>query len=1006
MRLNVPFPRRGLKGWPVAGILAALLLSSAPVKAATATDREPVELRLWNIPSKLATDGVNVARRRVFDEFCRRNPHIRVRALVPLKIEGPAAEGNEFLAVAGGVAPDVFYLYGRKLGDYKQEGFLYPLNAYLANYNRRMGKPYSGVAAPHQVWELCYEQGKILAVPVSYYYMALILDNAALARRGLAGRIPRNWEELYEMARRLTVDPAKEPDGDPRDPIVYGLNVYMGPAAGWYFLQYVWAAGGEVVQAYLPHEGMLKPVPPPPIDFSRLGIRVSDEESYRQKSEAIRESLRAQGLPTDYSPSDLEWRLVTDQSDAMEALYFYRKLWHQPWMRNGDHEFDLTPEMVASRRAVDPVTGETFDLDDPAVRKRIYYGVTIASDAQSGRQLANYTFAMGLGTLAEANAADPNVTTFVPFPSRDGSPPRAFIAGSYLGINAAIQPESRPGRRDVQAIRDAAWSYIEFLTGPEAQQITVATLVEYGLADFVRPALLEEAGYGDILRRIPPERLALWEGLVENARVEPYCRGFTHVMTRELGMALEAAYSDVPHPKTGQFSRDLQAAMSEVCRNVNTMILGRLPDEVVQRRARVGWVVLAIMMGGLVAGAWLVVRLAMRARERFRDTEGFGVGGHPARRRLYAWLLLLPAVGSIAIWNYYPLARGLMMAFQDYRILGGSTYVGLRNFVEAVSEPKFWRYLFQTFQYVVMLVGMGFLAPIFLAVLLTEIPKGKVFFRTLYYLPAVTTGLVTLFLWKGLLYDPSDSGVLNRMIQWMNAWPAWLATLCRVGIGVAALSAAIGFLDLARRDTESRRVRAVAVLLALALLGGLSYLLVETAREAGSFSGLRDALTSPFEFKLQKFLQDPKRALFWLVLPVIWAGAGPGCLIYLAALKGIPEEQYEAADIDGAGLWQKIVHVMVPNLKALIIINFVGAVVGGFQASGNIFVMTGGGPEDATMTIGLYIWYNAFMFLNFGLATAMGWIMGAILIGFTLTQLSILNKLEFRSVAVEQKMKE
>ena len=86
--------------------------------------------------------------------------------------------------------------------------------------------------------------------------------------------------------------------------------------------------------------------------------------------------------------------------------------------------------------------------------------------------------------------------------------------------------------------------------------------------------------------------------------------------------------------------------------------------------------------------------------------------------------------------------------------------------------------------------------------------------------------------------------------------------------------------------------------------------------------------------------------------------------------------------------------------------NLVGAVVGGFQASGNIFVMTGGGPEDATMTIGLYIWYNAFMFLNFGLATAMGWIMGAILIGFTLTQLNILNKLEFRSVAVEPKMKE
>jgi ABC-type sugar transport system permease subunit len=95
--------------------------------------------------------------------------------------------------------------------------------------------------------------------------------------------------------------------------------------------------------------------------------------------------------------------------------------------------------------------------------------------------------------------------------------------------------------------------------------------------------------------------------------------------------------------------------------------------------------------------------------------------------------------------------------------------------------------------------------------------------------------------------------------------------------------------------------------------------------------------------------------------------------------------------------------VTYPNLKALIIINFVGAVIGGFKESGNIFLMTGGGPEDRTMTVGLYIWYNAFMFLNFGLATAMAWIMGAMLIGFTLTQLRILNKLEFRSAGAAKK---
>ena len=171
--------------------------------------------------------------------------------------------------------------------------------------------------------------------------------------------------------------------------------------------------------------------------------------------------------------------------------------------------------------------------------------------------------------------------------------------------------------------------------------------------------------------------------------------------------------------------------------------------------------------------------------------------------------------------------------------------------------------------------------------------------------------------------------------------------------------------------------------------------------DSGVANGL-GALIRPFAFKEQSFLLDPDLALFWLIVPVIWAGAGPGCLIYLAALKGIPEEQYEAADLDGASLWHKLVHVTYPNLKALICINFIGAVVGGFKESGNIFVMTGGGPEDATMTTGLYIWYNAFMFLNFGLSTAMAWIMGAMLIGFTLTQLRILDKLQFRNLATDK----
>ena len=144
-----------------------------------------------------------------------------------------------------------------------------------------------------------------------------------------------------------------------------------------------------------------------------------------------------------------------------------------------------------------------------------------------------------------------------------------------------------------------------------------------------------------------------------------------------------------------------------------------------------------------------------------------------------------------------------------------------------------------------------------------------------------------------------------------------------------------------------------------------------------------------------KWLDNPKIALLAVILPAIWASAGPGSLIYQAALRSIPDEMYEAADLDGAGIWTKIWRVTLPTLKPLIIINLVGAVIGSFQATDNILVMTGGGPLYSTQTLGLEIWYNAFLFLKFGYATSAAWVMGALLIGFTMYQLRIMKDLRF-----------
>jgi multiple sugar transport system permease protein len=136
-----------------------------------------------------------------------------------------------------------------------------------------------------------------------------------------------------------------------------------------------------------------------------------------------------------------------------------------------------------------------------------------------------------------------------------------------------------------------------------------------------------------------------------------------------------------------------------------------------------------------------------------------------------------------------------------------------------------------------------------------------------------------------------------------------------------------------------------------------------------------------------------------VIVPGVWAGLGPGCIIYLAALKAIPEEVYEAADLDGAGAWYKIRHITIPFLKPLIVIQFVGAVIGAFRSWEGIFVMTGGGPKDSTLVVGMEVWYNAFAYLRFGYATALAWVLGAVLIGFTVMQLRILRNARFTTVA-------
>jgi len=138
-----------------------------------------------------------------------------------------------------------------------------------------------------------------------------------------------------------------------------------------------------------------------------------------------------------------------------------------------------------------------------------------------------------------------------------------------------------------------------------------------------------------------------------------------------------------------------------------------------------------------------------------------------------------------------------------------------------------------------------------------------------------------------------------------------------------------------------------------------------------------------------KWLDDPFLAMFCLVLPGLIL-FGPG-LIYIAALQNIPEELYEAAELEGAGFFRKIQTVTLPRLRPVIAMMLIFSVIGSMQVFELPFIMTGGGPGYATTTVVMHIYRMAFDAYNLGKATAL-----AIVLFFVIMALILLQRRFFR----------
>lgn len=279
------------------------------------------------------------------------------------------------------------------------------------------------------------------------------------------------------------------------------------------------------------------------------------------------------------------------------------------------------------------------------------------------------------------------------------------------------------------------------------------------------------------------------------------------------------------------------------------------------------------------------------------------------RKNFSGWLLMLPGLILFAFFVWMPLAQNVIMSFCDTKALKITGFVGFDNYVKIFQDPHFVQALFNTFQYVMWSIVIGFLVPIFLGLLLSEVVHFKAFFRLAIYFPSIVSGIAVVLMWS-YLFDPNPAAVLNQLLS---------------------------------------------------------------------------ALGLP----VSEFLSDDKLTIPLIVLTMTWRGAGGTVLVYLSALQNIDNSQYEAARMDGAGMWSRIRCVTLPHIAPTIRMLFVLQIISVFQVFYEPLVMTSGGPDGASTTLLYLSWQYAFTDGDGGVSAATGVVLALIIIVLTLVYLKL-----------------
>lgn len=158
--------------------------------------------------------------------------------------------------------------------------------------------------------------------------------------------------------------------------------------------------------------------------------------------------------------------------------------------------------------------------------------------------------------------------------------------------------------------------------------------------------------------------------------------------------------------------------------------------------------------------------------------------------------------------------------------------------------------------------------------------------------------------------------------------------------------------------------------------------------------GLLNGVLEKFGLEGPRWLSDPKWVMPALVIMSIW-GIGGGIIMYLAGLQAVPKDLYEAATLDGAGFWKKLFHITLPSMSPIMLFTFLTSLIGTLQTFSQAYIMTSGGPNNATLFYVYYLYRNGVVYKKMGKACAMAWLFFILVMLLSLVVLKVSGKVVY-----------